>query len=166
MNCKIAFLIICAIKFLRVVFIRLTRLLGQQSQWFGYLQSLPSKHELSIALFWGSGSDKEDSDEVHAVQWFKGTEVEQLFIHSTDPGALIVVRCMAVPLVRTVLIFLLNEQREIQYFYHNVVSPLLLSRGMSQTTLGDFQYVYALVSSRAFIVDAFHGLAMVPIADA
>jgi hypothetical protein len=37
---------------------------------------------------------------------------------------------------------------------------------LSQTTLYQFCHAYALVSSRAFIVDGYHGLAMVPIADA
>jgi hypothetical protein len=37
---------------------------------------------------------------------------------------------------------------------------------LSQTTLSRFCDAYALVSSRAFIVDGYHGLAMVPIADA
>ncbi len=33
-------------------------------------------------------------------------------------------------------------------------------------TVSGFEHAYALVSSRAFLVDAYHGLAMVPIADA
>lgn len=36
----------------------------------------------------------------------------------------------------------------------------------SVPTLQGFYHAYSLVSSRAFMVDAFHGLSMVPIADA
>ena len=33
-------------------------------------------------------------------------------------------------------------------------------------TFEGYKHAYALVSSRSFIVDAYHGLAMVPVADA
>ena len=41
-----------------------------------------------------------------------------------------------------------------------VVDPVLRS------SLACFRHAFALVSSRAFMIDAYHGLAMVPIADA
>jgi len=46
-----------------------------------------------------------------------------------------------------------------------VAAPLLQHAGLSPSERG-FRHAYALVSSRAFMVDAYHGLAMVPIADA
>ena len=56
----------------------------------------------------------------------------------------------------------------IDYFY--TVSDTLWSRLPSDDqalpTLAGFLHAYSLVSSRAFLVDAYHGLAMVPIADA
>jgi len=61
---------------------------------------------------------------------------------------------------------------EIRTYYSNVVQPLTLHlhiEGLgngSAPTFGDFAYAYSLVSSRAFVVDAYHGLAMVPVADA
>jgi hypothetical protein len=56
-------------------------------------------------------------------------------------------------------------QDDISGFYFSVVAPLLERAGLSVSERG-FQHAYALVSSRAFMVDAYHGLAMVPIADA
>lgn len=46
-----------------------------------------------------------------------------------------------------------------------MAAPLLERVDLSASERG-FQHAYALVSSRAFMVDAYHGLAMVPIADA
>ena len=56
-------------------------------------------------------------------------------------------------------------QDEISGFYSSVAAPLLERMGLSASESG-FQHAYALVSSRAFMVDAYQGLAMVPIADA
>lgn len=65
---------------------------------------------------------------------------------------------------------LLDEVRE---YYATVAVPILSSSGIPSlvssalsVTLEGFLHAYALVSSRAFLVDAFHGLSMVPIADA
>lgn len=56
-------------------------------------------------------------------------------------------------------------QEEIQAYYNTTVVPA--SQIMSaKMTLDQFIHAYTLVSSRAFLVDAYHGLAMVPIADA
>lgn len=57
------------------------------------------------------------------------------------------------------------SQDEISGFYLSVAAPLLERAGLSPSERG-FRHAYALVSSRAFMVDAYHGLAMVPIADA
>lgn len=57
------------------------------------------------------------------------------------------------------------SQDEISGFYLSVAAPLLERAGLSPSEKG-FRHAYALVSSRAFMVDAYHGLAMVPIADA
>jgi hypothetical protein len=46
--------------------------------------------------------------------------------------------------------------------YHTSV----VERVIPGCTWKEFRHAYALVSSRAFWVDAFHGLALVPVADA
>ncbi|KAI9511538.1 SET domain-containing protein [Russula earlei] len=54
---------------------------------------------------------------------------------------------------------------DISRFFYSVAVTLLERAGLSPSEKG-FRHAYALVSSRAFMVDAYHGLAMVPIADA
>ncbi|EIM80783.1 SET domain-containing protein [Stereum hirsutum FP-91666 SS1] len=121
-------------------------LLGDQSLWSGYLQSLPLESELSIGLFWAYRGSVDDIDAEKAREWFLGTEVEQYLLYHPDPGVAIL--------------------KEIEEYYRDIASPLLMSLGVLHWTMSGFQHAYSLVSSRAFMVDAYHGLAMVPIADA
>jgi hypothetical protein len=51
-------------------------------------------------------------------------------------------------------------------FYEEYASPLFDTLGLGSLTLSDFHHAFSLVSSRAFHVDAYHKVAMVPIADA
>ena len=60
-------------------------------------------------------------------------------------------------------------QQEISDHYFTVVQHLILRlfpNDDRSISLSSFLHAYSLVSSRAFLVDAYHGLAMVPIADA
>ena len=65
-------------------------------------------------------------------------------------------------------------QDTIWTYYHQVATPLLLdhvdrwrgSMSDREPSLCGFHRSFSLVSSRAFLVDAYHGLSMVPIADA
>ena len=58
-------------------------------------------------------------------------------------------------------------QDEAREYFASVALPIL-SRHMlpSSISFSGFLHAYSLVSSRAFLVDAYHGLSMVPIADA
>jgi hypothetical protein len=78
---------------------------------------------------------------------------------STNPPAARMTHTFAAPPLRHVL------QDDILGFYLSVAAPLLERAGLSPS-VGGFRHAYALVSSRAFMVDAYHGLAMVPVADA
>ncbi|KAI0941027.1 hypothetical protein AcV7_003245 [Taiwanofungus camphoratus] len=111
---------------------------GPASRWHPYLQSLPSI--VPIALFWGTGDD-DDGDQ--AERWIAGTEVENEFY--TESG--------------------LNALDDARAFYASTVVPLL-ARLAIHSSLSGYLHAYSLVSSRAFLVDAYHGLSMVPIADA
>ena len=53
-------------------------------------------------------------------------------------------------------------QTEIRRFYESVVEPFLSSPSVD---LRGYHHAYSLVTSRAFLVDGYHGLSMVPIAD-
>ena len=52
-----------------------------------------------------------------------------------------------------------------EYFYA-VPSSLWSRLDRASPSLEGYLHAYSLVSSRAFLVDAYHGLSMVPIADA
>ncbi|KAL4062472.1 hypothetical protein J3A83DRAFT_4107244 [Scleroderma citrinum] len=166
---------------------------GSESRWFGYLQSLPRK-TVDIAAFWAAhvanleccvnpNAGQEGSvtcsiplgtncshctrihDERNARAWLGATEAEKE---------------------------LRNLLAEIYQYYMDVVEPMLrqvcnlgqpqsaicgkedasdqdsttANPGFKATSLSGFCHAYSLVSSRAFWVDAYHGLSMVPIADA
>ncbi|KZT13317.1 SET domain-containing protein [Laetiporus sulphureus 93-53] len=124
-------------------------LTGPTSRFYGYLQSLPAR-TVPIALLWGSAdahldtdsrSEPISEDSREAKEWINGTEVEKEFF-GDDDGELM---------------------GEIRTYFETVVRTLLSD---ANVTFADFLRAYSLVSSRAFLVDAYHGLAMVPIADA
>ncbi|OBZ71035.1 N-lysine methyltransferase SETD6 [Grifola frondosa] len=97
-----------------------------------------------IAILWNvSNAFPGDEDGVEAYSWLTGTEVEKEL--KTDEGQYII--------------------EEIRQYYITVVQPIL-SNFIPSPSLVGFLYAYSLVSSRAFLVDAYHGLSMVPIADA
>lgn len=56
------------------------RLLGEESEWFGYLESLP-RDLVDLALFWGSDATNMRSHDLRdgkeAMLWLRGTEVEK-----------------------------------------------------------------------------------------
>lgn len=57
-------------------------------------------------------------------------------------------------------------QQDVRDYYVAIAKPLILRLFGQSVSLEGFYHAYSLVSSRAFLVDAYHGLAMVPIADA
>ncbi|KAM5541913.1 hypothetical protein V8D89_004223 [Ganoderma adspersum] len=118
------------------------RLLGSDSRWHGYLQSLPLA-TVPIARLWGHDDAFQDPDAVDAAHWLHGTEVQREL--QDEEGA---------PLTN-----------ELDHFYRSEAYPLLTSVNL-QPTLAGFLHAYSLVCSRAFLVDAYHGLSMVPVADA
>ncbi|KAG6872518.1 hypothetical protein C0995_009208 [Termitomyces sp. Mi166 len=123
---------------------------GQASRWFGYLQSLP-REPIPIPLFWAQDFLNVDTDDgKEGMQWLKGTELSRKFTSSDSDVKL----------------------EDIDGYFNTVAEPLLLRYFNNQTfapattiSLEGFYYAYTLVSSRAFMVDAYHGLSMVPIAD-
>ncbi|TFK82917.1 SET domain-containing protein [Polyporus arcularius HHB13444] len=116
---------------------------GAQSRWFDYLQSLPAKI-VPIARLWGHPAAFPNGTDAHeACNWIHGTEVQREL--QDDDGALLVA--------------------EIDDYYKFDVEPLLFSHDLVPSLSG-FLHAYSLVCSRAFLVDAYHGLSMVPVADA
>ncbi|GLB37822.1 putative saccharomyces cerevisiae YBR030w [Lyophyllum shimeji] len=124
---------------------------GENSRWFGYLQSLPLA-PVPLPLLWSSEfsnhDDLEDGNE--GLHWLKGTEVERHYVQRPD-----------------------QNLESIDAYYSTVAEPLLIRHFEANDTtwttkpsINGFRHAYTLVSSRAFLVDAYHGLSMVPIADA
>ena len=137
----------------------LDRLLGTDSRWHGYLQSLPAT-TVPIARLWGHPSGFDDQDAVDAARWLNGTEVQREL--QDEDGALLTVcfhRRVANGLRST------KSQDEIDNFYQ-AEARLLIESVNLRPTLAGFLHAYSLVCSRAFLVDAYHGLSMVPVADA
>ncbi|KAJ3851944.1 hypothetical protein EV368DRAFT_83037 [Lentinula lateritia] len=118
---------------------------GTSSRWYGYLQSLPDT-VVSLPVFWGlefeAGTLEDGKD---ALRWLKGTEVEKLLVGSDGT-----------PLIDS-----------LRKYFHEIVTPTVARLSFeSLPSFHRFCRAYSLVSSRAFLVDAYHGLSMVPIADA
>ncbi|CAE6401786.1 unnamed protein product [Rhizoctonia solani] len=114
--------------------------LGEQSVWAGYLQSLP-REQVPVAALW---DENEDEDSQYAWRWLQETETARLVLEPSTG--------------RTV-------SQTISDYYNRVADPILNQAG-SKVTLKGFRQAWSLVSSRSFRVDSYHGLAMVPIADA
>ncbi|CCM03037.1 uncharacterized protein FIBRA_05154 [Fibroporia radiculosa] len=113
-----------------------------KSRWSGYLQSLPQEL-VPIAFFWGMDKSSPSMDSFEAKEWLIGTGIEKELLHEGGSALL----------------------DEITAYYETTAYPLISALALASTLHG-FLHAYSLVSSRAFLVDAYHGLSMVPIADA
>ncbi|PPQ63763.1 hypothetical protein CVT24_004272 [Panaeolus cyanescens] len=125
---------------------------GAESRWHGYLQSLPQ--HVDLPLVWMLNKEK-DEDASESIKWLRGTEAEKILCAGSEDHRPI--------------------WDEVVAFYETIAAPRISSifrqweRSQSvplQHSLRGFFHAFSLVSSRAFVVDAFHGLSMVPIADA
>ncbi|KAF9648895.1 hypothetical protein BDM02DRAFT_2047232 [Thelephora ganbajun] len=116
-------------------------LLGSRSEWADYLQSLPQK-TVPIGLFWGYKYSDDDVPEREAIDWKGNHDMGRLFVNP-ETGV--------------------ERLTEIRGFYERVVEPFLSSS--AEVNLRGYHHAYSLVTSRAFLVDGYHGLSMVPIAD-
>ncbi|KDQ13749.1 hypothetical protein BOTBODRAFT_145937 [Botryobasidium botryosum FD-172 SS1] len=113
--------------------------LGESSQWWGYIQSLP-RDVVPIALLWLSDGGEDGAE---ARKWVQGTQVAALLEGQYSDT--------------------LSSLRD---YFDVCVRPLIQNELKVDVTLAQFHYAYSLVSSRAFHVDAYHTIALVPIADA
>ncbi|KAI0833381.1 SET domain-containing protein [Trametes gibbosa] len=114
-----------------------------KSRWFPYLKTLPAT-PVPIARLWGDTTAfQDDLDSQEAQWWLHGTEVQREL--QDDEG------CSLMEGTRT--------------YYKAEVQPLLESLDYHPTLRG-FLHAYSLVCSRAFLVDSYHSLSMVPVADA
>ena len=67
---------------------------GNQSEWHGYLQSLPTG-TVDLPLFWDQVIDQNDSvDGLEALGWLRGTAVERILLAVQEDGSTSIVRYM------------------------------------------------------------------------
>ncbi|KAG8839043.1 hypothetical protein FRB91_007217, partial [Serendipita sp. 411] len=113
---------------------------GRDSRWYGYLQSLPAEAP-PLAIFWSDSEDPEVESRWGAVsRRVGGTQLER---HLNAPQTKQYIESIR------------------QYFYQ-----IVRQEWLPDCEWSEFRRAYALVSSRAFWVDTYHGLALVPVADA
>ncbi|KAF8315317.1 SET domain-containing protein [Clavulina sp. PMI_390] len=115
--------------------------LGNSSPWWGYFQTFPRSADL--AVFWQVEAEEGKSDDSrNAMEWLKATELVKHISIATK---------FTVPALDS--------------FYDKVmeVENLPQDRPIS---IEQLYHAFSLVSSRAFQVDAYHKVALVPIADA
>ncbi|KAF9479094.1 SET domain-containing protein [Pholiota conissans] len=125
---------------------------GMKSRWHGYIQSLPADL-VDLPSFWDFRLEANTGSTSHhnvanSRMFLRGTEAGKICNGRLDNGY--------------------KQLEEVTQFYHEVAEPLLQrnAKGSDVPTLLGFYRAFSLVSSRAFLVDAYHGLSMVPIADA
>ncbi|KIY46385.1 SET domain-containing protein [Fistulina hepatica ATCC 64428] len=119
---------------------------GARSKWDDYLQSLPPQL-VDLPLFWDDGPFADD-DGKKAALWLVGSGAAGP--HCQGDAA---------------------DMNDLRSWYDVAVRPLFTGHlgdldGSVAPTFEGFCAAYAHVSSRSFLVDCYHGLAMVPIADA
>jgi hypothetical protein len=113
-------------------------------------------------------------DGLEALSWLDGTEAGKILQPKAPTGATILVSDTYILLAKKTRPIRHAYQEEIDRFFYDVAEPLLLkyeniwsgNRPGRRPTLNEFYRAFSLVSSRAFLVDAYHGLSMIPIADA
>lgn len=119
---------------------------GETSMWWGYLQTLPWEEPPPLALFWPDSVATSDFDGDEAMSIIEGSDLSRTL---RSNGCIL--------------------NGSIARYFTAVVSPMLAYRHPrleSSKRYSLFKTAYALVSSRSFVVDVWHGPAMVPIADA
>ncbi|GAA5923407.1 protein-lysine N-methyltransferase [Sporobolomyces koalae] len=128
-----------------------------ESRWYGYLDHSPQE-TVSIALLW--------RETAPAREWIRGTDLER----QLERTAISVVRklfCSGPAPISDKTYEIGRRQESLARIFETTVRPLFaaIPSGFAPT-LDQFFHAYSLVSTRAFQVDAYHWLALVPLADA
>ena len=67
---------------------------GTQSEWHGYLQSLPTG-AVDLPLFWDQATNRNDSEDgLEALGWLRGTAVERILRAVQEDGSTLIVGCI------------------------------------------------------------------------
>ncbi|CED85206.1 N-methyltransferase [Phaffia rhodozyma] len=125
--------------------------LGPKSDWAGYLQSLP-RQSPPLAFFWEmfAGDDGERGwtlSQKSELGWIVRREERPIEVHAHDTE------------------WGRNRMAALQEFYSLYAEPVLRTAQCRYLTFDSFLFAYSMVSSRAFHVDSYHHVALVPVAD-
>lgn len=140
---------------------------GDSGPWWGYLQSMPrskQSNDQTIA-HWGINLPmhwKEEENENESWRWIENCESGRMVRRtSEDPTGIL--EGIGMSLAR------------LQDYYRQVALPLLYKAhpflttkkkaSTEQALWNDFVRMHSIISSRSFVVDMFHGVALVPISD-
>ncbi|WRT67195.1 uncharacterized protein IL334_004161 [Kwoniella shivajii] len=117
--------------------------LGTQSDFYGYLQSLP-RTTIGLPIFWDI-DDVSGKDGKLARDWLKYTEVEKELKIREEQGL---------------------GLSDLNEFYKSYSSHLPSTESHpNPSPVEAFYYCFSLVSTRAFMVDLYHLIALCPFAD-
>ncbi|WFD42713.1 tRNA pseudouridine(38/39) synthase [Malassezia psittaci] len=125
------------------------RYLGNSSDFNGYLQSLPDS--VALPLVW--------QHDWEGLKWFNGTEASRLHTYAEDHWNASAKLKPGYSQVGLVLM-----QRRLQAYWDGAGAKVLRSAG-AHLKFDQFLHAFTLVSSRAFLINIYHGLCMVPFAD-
>ncbi|ORY27175.1 hypothetical protein BCR39DRAFT_538739 [Naematelia encephala] len=117
--------------------------LGAESKWYGYLQSLPREPVL-LPVLWEEESSAGQGGRI-ASGWLKGTEAEKELRRKDAEG------------------LSLGDIRQFYLATAQHLPPTTCHPAPSPESA--FLYAYSLVSTRAFIIDLYHIIALCPFAD-
>ncbi|KAK4689762.1 hypothetical protein P7C73_g359, partial [Tremellales sp. Uapishka_1] len=114
--------------------------MGDQSTFYGYLQSLP-RETIMLPVLWELAAE----DGRAGREWLKGTEAERVLRQKDSEGL---------------------SLHDLQAFY-GATAPHLppTPRHPLPSPFAAFAYTYSLVSTRAFLIDLYHTIALCPFAD-
>ncbi|ODO11607.1 hypothetical protein I350_00389 [Cryptococcus amylolentus CBS 6273] len=117
--------------------------MGAQSKFYGYLQSLPRDMASALPVFWSL--DGSSSDGQRALPWLQGTEAAREMVTKGRSG------------------LGMADMKSLYASLAHHIPPTPNHPNASPFT--SFAHAYSLASSRAFLVDDYHRVAMCPMAD-
>ncbi|PWN31269.1 SET domain-containing protein [Meira miltonrushii] len=135
-------------------------LLGEQGPWWGYLQSMPKSRPqkewgISLPMHWKEESENE------CWRWIEHCESGRMIKRTNDdPNGLL--EGIGMSLARLKKYF---DQKLLPILSEAHPHLTMDSISTKAALWNDFIGMHSLVSSRSFVVDMYHGLALVPVSD-
>lgn len=135
--------------------------LARASEWYGWLQALP-RETIEIPTLWAD-PDLGGEDGKHALGWLAGTETESELSKKHNDGLSLVCQLHwqdkfeAVHGAET-------SQADLREYHASLDLPPTYEHP-DRPSFASFLYAYSLVSTRGFIIDAYHSVGLIPFCD-